>query len=54
MRTKDMVTQVQFLDLLINFILSAFIRKVFKQDRRICSLILGVKGLTAVHAAMEL
>ena len=43
MRIKDMITQ-GFLDI-SKILPSTFIRKVWGQERRICSLILGVKGL---------
>ena len=44
MRIKDMITQGEFHDILTTSP-STFIRKVWGQDRRICSLILAVKGL---------
>ena len=46
MRIKDMNTQGEFSCYFNNFSPVLFIRKVWGQDRRICSLILGVKGLT--------
>ena len=46
MRIKDMITQGEFSIVL-------FIRKVRGQDRRICSLILGVKGLNRASLLLE-
>ena len=40
------IPKVNFLDILIITSPITFIRKVWGQDRRICSLILGVKGPT--------
>ena len=41
LRIKDMITQGEF----SHFLPSTFIRKVWGQNRRICCLIVGVKGL---------
>ena len=47
MRIKDMITQGDFSGRFNNFSPVLFQEKVTGQDKRICSLVLGVKGLRA-------
>ena len=54
MRIKDMITQSEFSWYFNKLLPSAFIRKVWRQDRKICSLISGVipgepKGTKYAH-----
>ena len=49
MRIKDMITQGEFLDILITSPQLTFIRKVWGQDRGICSLMLLLLHIRSAH-----